>query len=88
MISDILDLNQEICFYKAIGKVKNTLLPIKMKILKEFYTLSNKLSDNKVINYHKLIESTTSISLHIRRGDYVTNPTTNSFTWYMQYRIL
>ena len=73
--SEILDLNQS-AFLVGYWQSEKYFINYKNIILKEFI-LKNELS-HQSNQFQKIIESTVSVSLHIRRGDYVTNPTTNS----------
>ncbi len=74
--SEILGLDQS-TFLVGYWQSEKYFINYKDIILKEFI-LKNELS-HQSSQFQKAIESTISVSLHIRRGDYITNPTTNSF---------
>jgi len=47
-------------------------------IIRQDFTLKYKLS-NESARYEQIINDSTSIGLHVRRGDYVNNPSTNDY---------
>lgn len=49
-----------------------------LDLIKQDFTVKTKLEGLNLLTYNK-INSTNSISIHIRRGDYVTNQKTNQF---------
>ena len=73
---EVLDLKENVLLY-GYWQSEKYFIKYKDEILKNF-TLKKELSQQSK-QFKKIITSTISVSLHIRRGDYISDPTTNSF---------
>jgi len=74
--SEVLNRNENTYLF-GYWQSEKYFLEYKDILMKEF-TLKNNISTQSS-KYQKLITSQTSISLHIRRGDYITNKHTNTY---------
>ena len=74
--TEILSLRQSI-YLEGYWQSEKYFITHKDILIKEF-TPKKEISHQSSL-FHKMMQAKTSVSLHIRRGDYVNNPTTNSF---------
>ena len=66
---------------KGIGKVKNISKDNRENILNDLSIITNQSTQNKKLS--EQIANTVSVSLHIRRGDYISNSAYNATSWNM-----
>lgn len=74
--SDIAKINYSV-YLKGYWQSEKYFLDYE-DIIRYDFTLKHKLSDESA-RYAQMITDSTSIGLHVRRGDYVNNPSTNDY---------
>ncbi|MDD2935319.1 MAG: alpha-1,2-fucosyltransferase [Candidatus Pacebacteria bacterium] len=74
---EVLSIKNDNIYLSGIWQSEKYFTDISDIIRKEF-SLKNKLSDNAII-FSNEIENSESVSIHIRRGDYINNQKTSAF---------
>jgi hypothetical protein len=72
--SDVFDISDNI-FIRGFWQSEKYFLEYRNTILQEF-SFKSKLSEKNLAT-KKRIQSCTSVSIHVRRGDYISNPSAN-----------
>jgi hypothetical protein len=72
--SDVFDISDNI-FIRGFWQSEKYFLEYRNTILQEF-SFKSKLSEKNLAT-KKIIQSGTSVSIHVRRGDYISNPSAN-----------
>lgn len=70
--NEIVNNHADFVYYNGYWQCEKYFIDNKEKIFNDF-TLKNQISD-LCLEYKKKIESQESVGIHIRRGDYITNP--------------
>ncbi len=74
----MLKQKEENVYLEGYFQSEKNFLGIREQLLKEF-TLKNELLSSEVVSLYQEIEHSNSISIHIRRGDYAEDSSTNKY---------